>query len=382
MDQSTNRMAAAGLGVESGAIVVLRMYGVAYAIDLARLEEIRAAQAPGSAARIRFARVDEKAVAYDVPPLEIVLGPVALDLPGTRAPDPPAEATARVFDFGAVSLALRFPVANLAWHEYVGLSIAVEDATDERAAPGFWSTLMERVRAIMEPALDRPSTTALVEDYHLAVVHRFDRPVDAETLLRELDLVPILTGEERQLSQQARRDLLRNTFSYYPDDLVVLSWDHAFVYEPLGEMDVAYVLEVANAQLLELRYYDALLDQELPRMYQRVTQARGAIRALARRRYAALARDLHALVAEITEVTENVENALKVTEDVYLARIYGAALELFRVPIWAAAVDRKLAIIRDTYATLYDEAATGRAELLEAAIVFLILLEIVLAFVL
>ncbi len=48
---------------------------------------------------------------------------------------------------------------------------------------------------------------------------------------------------------------------------------------------------------------------------------------------------------------------------------------------WSAAVDRKLAIVRDTYATLYDEAATARAELLEFTIVLLIVLEILLAWV-
>jgi uncharacterized Rmd1/YagE family protein len=39
-------------------------------------------------------------------------------------------------------------------------------------------------------------------------------------------------------------------------------------------------------------------------------------------------------------------------------------------------VDRKLAIIRDTYAALYDEASSRRAELLEIIIIFLIIMEI------
>jgi uncharacterized Rmd1/YagE family protein len=44
-------------------------------------------------------------------------------------------------------------------------------------------------------------------------------------------------------------------------------------------------------------------------------------------------------------------------------------------------VNRKLAIIRETYTALYDEAASARAEILEIAIVFLILFEIVMALV-
>ncbi|MCI0436037.1 MAG: hypothetical protein L0271_20710 [Gemmatimonadetes bacterium] len=84
----------------------------------------------------------------------------------------------------------------------------------------------------------------------------------------------------------------------------------------------------------------------------------------------------------MTEVAERIDNALVVTEDVYLARVYAAALEQFRVRAWSTAVDRKLAIIRDTCTALYDEASTARAEYLEVAIVLLIVLEIVLAFVL
>jgi uncharacterized Rmd1/YagE family protein len=42
-------------------------------------------------------------------------------------------------------------------------------------------------------------------------------------------------------------------------------------------------------------------------------------------------------------------------------------------------VDRKLAIIRDTYTALYDEASAARSALMEAAIIVLIVIEVVLA---
>jgi len=42
-------------------------------------------------------------------------------------------------------------------------------------------------------------------------------------------------------------------------------------------------------------------------------------------------------------------------------------------------VDRKLAIIRDTYTALHDEGAARRAELLELLITVLIVIEVVLA---
>ncbi|HEX7051394.1 MAG TPA: hypothetical protein VF188_14400 [Longimicrobiales bacterium] len=364
--------------IEAGAIIALRLYDIAYAIDLARVESIGAALAPAVVSRIRLRRADPKAIAFDVPPVEIGLRPIELELDGVWRT---LEATARVYDFGAISIALRLPVADLSWPEFVARSGALKRAVSGPGAVPLWTELLTRIREPIAPALERASASELEEDYHLSVVRRFDRPITAAALLESIDLVPLLSGEEEPLSDAARRDLLRHSFSYYRNDLAVLAWDHAFLYDPSGDPDVADVLEVANAQLLELRYYDERLDAELPRMYDRVEDARRAFRGLRRRQYADLARDYYTLVAEVTEITERTDNALKVTEDVYLARIYGAALDLFRVRAQAAAVDRKLAIIRETYTALYDEAATARAELLEVAIVVLIILEILLAFV-
>jgi len=366
----------ADLTVRAGAIVALRLFDIAYTIDLAKVEAIWAARSNASSRRGRLSTTPEKAVAFGVPPVAIELESVELDLGGTRVR---VETSARFYDFGAVALAVRVPIADVRWRDFVSTAQSLDEAIGPAAAGAFWLSLLERVREIVAPALVRPAVTALEEDYLLAIVEQFDAPLTAAELAERIDLVPLLSGERRALSDSARRDLLRQSFSYYVDDLVVLTWDRAFIYEPRGDSDVIDVLEVANAQLLELRYYDELLDDELPAMYDRVEAARATTSLLAARRFAELARRLYTLVAEVTELTEKVDNALQVTEDVYLARVYSAALELFRVPRLGAAVDRKLAIIRDTYTALYDEASDSRAELLEIAIIVLIMIEIALA---
>src|ERR1700733_1431482 len=118
---------------------------------------------------------------------------------------------------------------------------------------------------------------------------------------------------------------------------------------------------------------------ELPKMYGLVQAMQRSRPLWGSRRFANLARRFYTLVAEVTELREKVDNALQVTEDVYLARIYTAAHELFRVTSVNAAVDRKLAIIRVTYTALYDEASAARSALMEAAIIVLIVIEVVLA---
>jgi hypothetical protein len=292
-----------------------------------------------------------------------------------------ASATARVYDFGAVTIALRVPIAGVSWDNFARQVNAVDRIATEGAAGDTWQRLLQQVRTLLRPAMIRPEESKVQEEYLIGVVHAFDRTLTATALQESVDLVPLLSGEQRTLSDGARQELLRQRFSYYADDLVVLTWDRAFIYEPRGDSDVMDVLEVANAQLLEMRYYDELLDDELPRMYDLVAKARRTRTLLASKRFADLARRLHTLVAEVTELTERVDNALQVTEDVYLARIYAAALELYRVPTVSVAVDRKLSIIRDTYSALYDESSASRTELMELLIIILIVAEIVIALV-
>jgi hypothetical protein len=363
--------------IATGAVIVLRLYDVSYAMDLALVERLAAERDGSTAARVRLTHVEPKAIAYSEPPVGLTLGPVDVVLADGRAVT--GTATARAYEFGAVSLAVRVPVQGVSWAEFVDMSRAV-DAALQDSGQSTWTGLMARVRRVIEPALERPAASGVEEDYLVTAVQRFDRVITGDELLERVDIAALLSGETKPLSAQARTELLRHVFTYHRDDLVALSWDHAFVWDAAGESDVADVLEVANAQLLELRYYDELLDDELPRIYDRVEETRGGLASLSRRRFSRLARTIYSRVAEVTEIMERVDNALIVTEDVYLARIYGSALDLFRVRTWANGVEKKLELMRDTYRALYDEAATARAEILEAAIVLLIVLEIVLAF--
>jgi hypothetical protein len=362
--------------VHSGEVVAQRLIDVAYSVDLAAAERLWSAYLGSTVSRSRLTTAPAKALAFDVPPLLLTLQPVSLAIGGKALTAP---ASARIYDLGVIALSIHIPVADASWQSFSDtFNGAAYELGMESPCP-LWRDMRARLLKIIEPALERPSAATLEEDYLLGVVHALEPALDAATLRERVDLVTLLSGESRGLSHGAQADLLQRSFSYFADDLVVLTWDRAFIYEPRGDSDVAGVIEVANAQLVEFRYYDELLDQELPQMYDRVEHARRTGSFLASRRFANLARKLYMLVAEVTELTEKVDNALQVTEDVYLARVYAAALDLFRVPKLSAAVDRKLAIIRDTYAALYEEASSQRAELLEVAIVLLIVIEIALA---
>jgi hypothetical protein len=358
-----------------GAAIVYRLYDVGYEIHLDRALDLLAASAPE---RVRPVRGEAQAIQIKNPPITVILGTESLMI-GHRRVD--AEVSARIFDFGVVSLRLRIAAPpGATWMEYADFGNAVDVAVD--LTPTFdhhRRLLVERIA----PAIERVSVAPVTEDYVVFRITHLTGPEGAELpteSLRDEDVAPLLLNERRQLSAAARRELLPNRFSYYSDDLAILTWDNALVVEPAAEdTDVQYILEFANAQLLELRVYDAMLDAELPRMYARVAAARRSGLAVLGRRYAPLLSDLQTLVADSTELVERVENSLKVTDDVYLARVYSAALEIFRGRIWRSGIDRKLAIIRETYGMLNAEAQVSRAEALEFAIVLLIVAELIVA---
>src|SRR5262245_39742954 len=92
--------------VRSGQITALRLFDIANEIDLKRAEELWIRGAQGASGRSRLV-TPTKAISFGVPPLALELRPVTLDLGGAKVT---ATSAVRVYDFGAVAIALRLPV--------------------------------------------------------------------------------------------------------------------------------------------------------------------------------------------------------------------------------------------------------------------------------
>lgn len=366
-----------------GSVTVYRLYDIGYTIALDHAAELLGASIRG---RIRPSRLEARAIEIRNPPLLATLGTFDLVVAGL-----PRQATisAHLFDFGVCSLQVCIPApAHLTWSAFTEACTAVDGATDLGAV---FDREVRGLIARIAPAIERPALAPLAEEYKVYRVDRISsngRPtsagadaasVPATDVLTDDEIAALLIGERQRLSSAARRELIPHRFSYYEDDLAVVTWESALVVEPRTEdRDVEYVLEFANAQLLELRMFDQQLDADLPALYDRAEAARARRSPRLTGRFRAVLSDLQTRVADVTETVERVENALKVTDDVYLARIYAAALELFRAQTWRRGIDRKLAILRETYTMLNGEAQAARAELLEIVIVVLILVELLL----
>ena len=83
--------------------------------------------------------------------------------------------------------------------------------------------------------------------------------------------------------------------------------------------------------------------------------------------------------AEISEVIEKVDNLIKVTENVYYARVYATVLKVLRSNQWSESVTRKIDVIRENYSMLSDEVRIQHSNTLEWVVIILIALEFGLA---
>lgn len=355
--------------IETGRIVVIRQFDVADEIDLAKLEKLAAS------ARQGLKKVRASALSLSSPPVAVPLGMRTVTLAGTALE---AECVARFFDFGAVSVRLWLTIPpGTPWAQ---MAAFVSEAQDDEP-------LTQLARDLIEPMLERFATTMVgfhvnpvFEDYLLAFIERFEGNRSASTLPRDA-IARLLLGEPStlNLSEAEIDEAVEHSSSYSTADLCVSGWNTALVVDPDGDTDPIDVLELANAQLLELRIYDAILDDELGLLYDEIDSRKGHRPALLRNYGPVLRRAVRVLL-EIAEFIERVENSLKIIGDVYLARLYAGAVESLRIPAWERSVTRKQALVQQVYDVLKAEVDASRGQLLEVTIVLLIVGEIVLAF--
>src|SRR5207302_7492334 len=108
------------------------------------------------------------------------------------------------------------------------------------------------------PAIKDPHLWEKNESYTVLLAKDVEGAATAAEVLADPALSRLLLGEvkEKNLSKAERDDVLERAYSYGERDLAIIDWNAAFLWEPSGSSDIADLLEVANAQLLELRYYD------------------------------------------------------------------------------------------------------------------------------
>jgi hypothetical protein len=228
--------------------------------------------------------------------------------------------------------------------------------------------------------LVKPYPEWLSEDYFIFHVREMAGSPSASELCTSEGgrIAQIVRGETAQLSEGERNEILQSRISYYPNDLAVIGWNAAFLYDSeTGAETAIQLLEYANSQLLEFRHYDELLTRELGIVYAALDKGTGM---LARWRLARAATKLHTVLLDVNELTERADNAIKFLSDMFSARLYKLAAAKVGVPDYKDLVNQKLQTAEDLYRFMVDQFNQSRAFVLELMVVIILVIELVFLF--
>jgi hypothetical protein len=304
-------------------------------------------------------------------PLDVKLGKVAV---GPFE----ADARARLFEFGVVALRFKFAVDDTSASALMDLSahLVRESGSFDAKAQQLWSDLGAQIRGAVVPWEDG-GAGELIEDFTVFVLP----PVADGAAGNERMLAHVLLGEPatRKLAPSVVNEISRRVIRYYEDDLVLVDYDAAIVVDKEETADVVDIFEIASAQLLELRFYDAMLGRSLEMLLADVRRARTAVWFF-RSPFRRLGQRAAVLALELGELGDRLERAITLVGDTYSAQIYRETALRFRLSESGASVREKVEMIGRVAEVLGHEIHSRRDLVLEILVIVLILIEVVVAF--
>jgi hypothetical protein len=217
----------------------------------------------------------------------------------------------------------------------------------------------------------------LTEDYFIFHVRECaGNPSGSDMLATEGGrIAQIVRGESQPLSEGERQEILQSRISYYPNDLAVIGWNGAFLYDNQAGAETAIqLLEYANSQLLEFRHYDELLTRELQSVYEFMDHGSGI---WARWRTARRATRLHTVLLDVDELTERADNAIKFLSDMFSARLYKVAASKIGVTDYKDLVNQKVQTAEELYRFMVDQFHQSRAFVLELMVVIILIIDLI-----
>lgn len=282
-----------------------------------------------------------------------------------------------LYDFGAVSVTWQIPLSG----PFSSLARLSELLYDNESLLSESRRLVDELLKTVAPAVTRPHIAAFYEDYVFFQVRQFSESGVPARLLAERPalLAQVLRADVDLKSEQEVADALSCQVSYGADDLTLVDWVASIVFDQAAD-DTRAVLEFATVQLLELRHLDNQLDGALERYYDALTRSPKGPVSLFTKADDEL-REIGQLQVESALLFENINNAIKLLGDQYLARLYQQAARRFHLGSWDKSISRKLKTLESIFEKLDSALSAARLEFLEWIVIILIGLELVVPFI-
>lgn len=358
-----------------GEVVYYRLFDIGAAIDLDEVQRrvampFLSGRTVSERAAPKYARLGKPILVHvDERELDTSLGRIT------------ASIAVKLYGVGALSVVVRTAVeaANLRDLRPYG-ALRIRTAGKEETLDEYCGRVAERIEEDLVPYMhDSYDVKVDPEPYTVYCITVSEHPVRAFVNGWRREVTALLAGDPRpdDISDEEVEDTWKSWLSYYQDDLVVVEWDAALVIEPTASYeDTLAVFEIANLQLLELRTYDAYLDQTIDRAYDDVEDL--FRRSSLLRSGGEEVKELAELRMDLSEATFQVDNISKLWGDWFLGKVYRACAKKFELESWRHLVADKMSDLSDIYQVAQAEAEGRRMLLLEVLVVLLFVIDLLL----
>jgi len=350
---------------------------ILYALDIGQSIDLKECDhritALKQRARVKHKRrAPQKYYEYESPPLRITQEAASIEL-GSRRTQPNIDLV--IHEFGAVTVLFSVAVEG----PFAELRDLSDRLYDNAALKDASRRCVEQLLDDIRPAINKPALADVVEDYAIYEIKAWTAAAPPAELCGRYatPIAQVLRSETALLSTQEVDDALSARLSFGPEDLAIVDWNAAILFDSDAE-DVRTVLELANAELLEMRFLDEQLDEAMEQAYQAlVMQRKRRTWRIVRGASGDLQR-IAALQVDSALLFEGTNNAIKLLGDQYLARVYRLASQRFHLTEWDTNIIRKLHTLESIYEKMTDRASNLRMETLEWIIILLIAVSIAL----
>ncbi len=188
------------------------------------------------------------------------------------------------------------------------------------------------------------------EEYSVYCISGYSGDPEVYLSLYNEKIAAFLKNERILLDEEEVQATLSTYLKYGKDDITVVDWDGAFIFDSTGDFESNIELfEIANLQLLKSRILADDLDK-------RLEKALNLIGTTKKRLPIIRSGDVRRVLKEIIETrtqsileSEAVERNIKLIGDWYSAKLYSLISKKFHLDGWKANIKEKLDTLEDVY---------------------------------
>jgi hypothetical protein len=187
------------------------------------------------------------------------------------------------------------------------------------------------------------------EEYSVYCISGYSGDPEVYLSLYGDKVAAFLKNERIFLDEEEVKATLSSYLKYGKDDITIVDWDGAFIFDSTGDFDSNIELfEIANLQLLKSRILDYDLDERLEKTLR--------LMGVSKRLPFIRSGEVRKVVKEIIEIrtqsileSEAVERNIKLIGDWYSAKLYSLISKKFHLDSWKSEIKEKLDTLEDIY---------------------------------